>query len=505
MLWSDVEISWLEGDGGKPVVLPFDPPFGLSGNAFVLGQVAVIVVTFLLWFLLFGLTLRWTRPTPIAPAPPTQDFPGEEPPAVVSLLANRWRVTEDAVESTLLDLAARHWLELRQPAADPLQTTVHVLTQPAKATPLNRYEQQVLDRVNSESRGGVVPITALTFRDAAEANRWRHKFESAVIADARERGLSRRRFSQPLLGLLNSAALIPSAAVALFAAELAWNLTHLFWGLFAFAALSTIASRPLGERDTPEGREVARGWLGLREFLRRDEVFAELPPSAVAVWDRYLSYGDALGTTRVCAMLLDLGLGDRKRLWSSYTGQWRQVRVKYPRFWGRYGKSAPRLLLAAVAQLAAGVWAVRAFGVTLRIDSPGHIADLVLGLIALYLVARGIYRLARTLADLAAPRTIDGEVLWVQEWQSKQQGENSTVVVNHHLALDDGTADRVMAWVAPTALAGGVRDGDEARIVVRPWSRRITSVTRTRQRHERLGDQPKPQAATEFRPRSAPQ
>src|SRR3970040_1086645 len=32
---------------------------------------------------------------------------GGEPPAVVNLLANRWRVTEDAVESTLLDLAAR--------------------------------------------------------------------------------------------------------------------------------------------------------------------------------------------------------------------------------------------------------------------------------------------------------------------------------------------------------------------------------------------------------------
>jgi hypothetical protein len=337
VLWSDVEISWLEGDGGKPVVLPFDPPFGLSGNAFVLGQVAVIAVIFLFWFVLFGLTLRRTRPAPITPALPTQDFPGEEPPAVVSFLANRWRITEDAVESTLLDLAARHWLELRQPAADPLQTTVHVLTQPSKATPLTRYEQQVLDRVRSESRGGVVPITALTFRDGAEANRWRRRFESAVVADTRERGLSRRRFSQPLLGLLNAAALIPSAAVALFAAELTWNLTHLFWGLFAFAALSTVASRPRGERDTPEGREVARGWLGLREFLRRDEVFAELPPSAVAVWDRYLSYGDALGITRVCAMLLDLGLGDRTRLWSSYTGQWRQVRVKYPRFWGRYG------------------------------------------------------------------------------------------------------------------------------------------------------------------------
>jgi hypothetical protein len=301
--------------------------------------------------------------------------------------------------------------------------------------------------------------------------------------------------------------LVPSAAVALFAAELAWNLEYLFWGLSAFAALSTVAGRPLGERDTPEGREVARGWLGLREFLRRDEVFAELPPSAVAVWDRYLSYGDALGTTRVCAVLLDLGLGDRSRLWSSYTGHWRQVRVKYPRFWGRYGKSVPRLLLPAAAQLVVGVWAVKAFGrdVSLAVDSAGDIADLALVLIALYLFLRGVYRLVRTLADLVLPRTIDGEVLWVQEWQRKQQGENTTVVVNHHLALDDGTSDRVMAWVAPTALAGGVRDGDEARIVVRPWSRRITAVTRTRQRHERLGDQPKPQSVKEFRPRSAPQ
>lgn len=72
-----------------------------------------------LWCTTYVYMLRTTRPTPVEPDPPHQDLPGNEPPAVVSLVANRWRLSEDAVESTFLDLAARRWIELRQPAADP--------------------------------------------------------------------------------------------------------------------------------------------------------------------------------------------------------------------------------------------------------------------------------------------------------------------------------------------------------------------------------------------------
>jgi hypothetical protein len=97
------------------------------------------------WLAVFAGCLWLTRPRSVRPVPPTQDFGGPEPPAVVSLLVNRWEVTEDAAESTLIDLAARRYLEFRQPGNDPMQTTIHVRnTDPAG---LSAYERRVLDRV----------------------------------------------------------------------------------------------------------------------------------------------------------------------------------------------------------------------------------------------------------------------------------------------------------------------------------------------------------------------
>src|ERR1051326_2379306 len=78
------------------------------------------------WCAAFVGCLVATSPRRVHPAPPTQDFGGPEPPAVVSLLANHWEVTEDAAESTLLDLAARKVIEFRQPGDDPAQTTIHI-------------------------------------------------------------------------------------------------------------------------------------------------------------------------------------------------------------------------------------------------------------------------------------------------------------------------------------------------------------------------------------------
>lgn len=483
------EITFLEHENGEPVRLPFTPPFGLSADTFFWVQIAAIAALFVLWYGLYRVVLWSTSPTPLDPAPPTQELPGEEPPAVVSLLVNRWRLTEDGVEATVLDLAARRWIELRQPGADPRATTVHLLKAPAQE--LKPYEERVLSRIRAEARGGVVPLTALTFRDHGQAAQWQRAFDSEVIEDARERGLSRPRFSKRLVTLLSTAAAVPSAAVGLLIAEVAGDLFHLFWGLFTFAGLSALAGRPLGERDTKAGHDVGNAWAGVRAFLRNDEAFAELPPSAVTVWDRYLSYGTALGTARVCSMVLDLGMGDRTRVWSSYTGPWRQVRVRYPRFWGRYGKTAQRLLLVAIPQLVVGGWILRNFadGAKRELDSMDALVDLVWLtpiLIGAFLFVRGAYRIVRTLIDLATPRTIEGEVLWVSQFQSETQNDTA-VVVTHHLALDDGTADRTLAWVAPSDQAIKVRDGDEARIVVRPWSRRVLEVTQLKARHNRLG------------------
>src|SRR5437764_9945240 len=154
---------------------------GLSVAAVALGAGPVAA-----WFLLYVLLLLAARPARPEPAPATQDLPGAEPPAVVSLLAGYWELSEDAAESTLIDLAARRYLEFRQPGNDPMQTTVHVRVPDPGG--LTAYERRIFDRVNGLAVGGVVPLPALTFRDQSQAAAFEKRVRAEVIADARARG-----------------------------------------------------------------------------------------------------------------------------------------------------------------------------------------------------------------------------------------------------------------------------------------------------------------------------
>jgi hypothetical protein len=270
-----------------------------------------------IWFLLYAACRVATRPVTPGRGPATMEL-GPEPPALVSLLVNRYVLTEDAAESTLLDLAARKFFELRQPAGDPMQTTVHLPADPPDGSGLRAYEKQVLGRVRDLAVGGVVPVTALTFRNSGESASWNGRLRSSVIDDARASGLSRPRFGKGLQTLLFVSAL----AVGLVAWFAAWHhdphgSNNVGAGIGAAVILGAIALRTRGERDTPAGREVAARWLGVQTWLRGHDQFAELPPAAVAVWDRYLSYGAALGVTRLASAVLDLEMGNRKLLWSS--------------------------------------------------------------------------------------------------------------------------------------------------------------------------------------------
>jgi hypothetical protein len=74
--------------------------------------VATVAATALWFLLLFGFAFA-TRPRNVDPAPATMEL-GGEPPAVVDLLTNEWRVTPDAIPATLLDLAARDYVDLDQ-------------------------------------------------------------------------------------------------------------------------------------------------------------------------------------------------------------------------------------------------------------------------------------------------------------------------------------------------------------------------------------------------------
>jgi len=451
------------------------------------------------WFLLLWFSLARTRPPAMGGAPPSQDLGGEEPPAIVSMFANRWLVTVDAVESTLLDLAARGHLELRQLGDDPRQTTIHVggSHRPGRAPDtVAEYERKVLDRVRSLAKGGVVPISALTFRDRDEAKSWNDSFNQSVRRAARDQGLSRSRLSPGLKRLLGLAALVPAGAAALYAAPFDEEDpagAAITAGFVVLVALTALIAKFPGERDTVAGREASRRWAGLRRRLADDAAFGDLPPAAVAVWDRYLPYGTALGVNHVCSAVLDLGMGDRDLVWSSFGDSWHRVRVRYPRFWGRYGRTALGLGFWGAVSAVAGFMLLRkvpdiasAWSDLLKSADPATTGDgdyrvarnALLG-VGAYLLVRGLYRVVRTAVDVAAPRRLTGEVLWCEVWRTKKgKGEDAPPVPwLYYVAVDDGSGDRTTAWGLPAELEGRAITGTTVQYTVRPWSRRVLTMT----------------------------
>jgi hypothetical protein len=451
-------------------------------------EIALAVASLAVFAAAYAVALLLTRPADPRPDPSTPDL-GEEPPAVVNLLANGWRLNEDAAESTLLDMAAKRVIELRQPGNDPRETTIHL--RETTPPPLTGYEQKVLWRVHALAVGDMVPLTALTFRNKSQAKSWTSGFRKAVVADARERGLSRPRFGARIKGALIGVAAVSAAGLALAAllnflrvpSDEGGDPVGALWvGMIAFLVLGGIASAQRGERDTPAGQAAAGRWLGVRAWLRAHEEFADLPPAAVMVWDRYLPYGAALGVTHVASEVLDLGMGDRRLVWSSYGGQWRRVRVRYPRLWSRYSKTTWGLLWPALAWLGLGVLVL----------SVPDLADLwrdltipaVALVVAWLLFVRSVYRAVRAVVDLATVRTITGQVLWLELWRNKTEGSGDNqrkIPWLYHLAVDDGTADRTTAWIVEAQLARLCEDGDTVRIRVRPWTRRVVELTMVEQ------------------------
>src|SRR5205823_5280238 len=74
----------------------------------------------------------------------------------------------------------------------------------------------------------------------------------------------------------------------------------------------------------------------------------------VKIWDRYMSYAAALGLARTALRSLPMGAEDDKRAWSGYGGQWREVRVWYPRTKIAWGRSPIGAVLVGLAIAAAG-------------------------------------------------------------------------------------------------------------------------------------------------------
>jgi len=223
------------------------------------------------------------------PEAPTPDLGGETP-ALVNLLLTRGGSSRVAVRATVLDLAARGAVTLYQPDADPAGTVItgfRPLADELADTTLTAYERRVMAELRALARG--TRLAALAVLQPTGRRRWHRQFRSEVQADARERGLTYLDMS--IVSKTITATLVPCAVLGYGA------------GLVPIVAILYIVAMVVaGERSrawlTGDGREALGRWLGVRSWLQAHEVFADLPPAAVAVWGRYLAYGAAMDVIR---------------------------------------------------------------------------------------------------------------------------------------------------------------------------------------------------------------
>lgn len=450
----------------------------------------------LIWAALLGIAAFATRSRNVRPGPPTLDLGGPEPPAVVNLITDDWRLGHEAVPATLLDLAARKMLAIDQ-VGDRALVRVRPDSPRARelAAGLEPYERLVLDHVVAHAVDGVVPADALTTGPEEESRGWWRSFRRAVVRDARRRDLSRPRWSPAVRVVLTVAALAVGVLVGVASTTLPYDPEDadddpigraLALSVLTAVVLTAAAEAVNGERDTPAGRRAASRWLGLREMLAEDPLFAEHPPAGVAIWDRLLAHGAAMGVAHGAVRALPLGAESEREAWSSVGGHWRVVRIRYPRFFPPgYGRH-PGLIgliglfllgFAALALPAATAAADALRDVVSDVSTDRTVpaafgvgVGIVLGFVVVAAALAGgggAWMTFAGFADLVSPRrTVEGRVLRV-----RRRGDDEHP--RWYVAVDDGTAPRVSAWrTGPT----GVAQGSTVRAEVTRWLAHVRNL-----------------------------
>jgi hypothetical protein len=447
------------------------------------------------WLVLLGLFAVATRARKPDAGPEALELPGDEPPAVVAMLTDGWAVGHEAVPATLIDLAARKIVAIEGAGLDRF---VVRLRPSASTAGLTDYEQQVLRHVqNLASPDGTVPSEALTTGPEDDSAAWWKRFQASVVDDARSRGLSRSRWSKWMLVVLGAVALVPAtlAALALVTAPPAEGTSETDNPVGAFIGATALAWFPLmavprklrAERDTPAGQDAAARWLGLRDHLDATGGFADAPPAAVAIWDRFLAYGAALGVAGAAVRALPLGSESDTEAWTAHGGHWRVVHISYPkRLPPGWGKQPLLATAIGLAGLLGGLFVARIF-FPLMADLLGDLLDstgdegfdpvnligvailAVPTIVTAVLVIRSAFMLAASVPDLFVKREVEGVVLRIRRHEKVS-----------YLAVDEGAGSKVRAWiVAPAVLnAAGLSQGWPVSATVSPRLGHVSRLAR---------------------------
>jgi hypothetical protein len=227
----------------------------------------------------------------------------------------------------------------------------------------------------------------------------------------------------------------------------------------AFAACVAWIRRRHPQRETPAGLEAAARWLGVRAELASNEELSRHSPLTVALWDRLLAYGVALGAAGGAARSLPLGIESDTRAWSSRGGRWREVRIRYPQVWPpAWGVEPSRAFAAGLATVIASLLALRALGRPL-LDA-GLLSSVVVVALGAALCVGAVTALLGA-ADWLTAVEVTGAVIRRRAFEGRRG-------TTYFLAVDDGRAAEICAWRVSREQYDDVEQGDLVTVRVTP-------------------------------------
>lgn len=475
--------------------------------AVVVALVALAVPAVAVWYVWSS-----TRPERPRPGPPAIEL-GPETPALVDLLTGGFAVDDDAVPATAVDLAARGWLDIEE-----IGGAVRLRPRTGSGD-LTRYEHRVLRHVESKSIDGVAPAAVLTIGPAGASERWWRGFVREVNRHGRDLGLCRRRYHVRHLAVAWAGIAVGwVSAMAVGSGSrgsepdrdgdaLVGLIASVTWvGVLGLTYLAGRMTRSDAQAETDAGMHAASRWLGVRAQMAAADSFGRAPAASVAIWDRNLAYATAMGLAPVVLRQLPFETEHDRHAWSRATGQWRRVDVRYLALRPAWGQSPWSTAISGAVQaaflglLAGGGYLVADDRLDLTsLPEPNQRIARLAGLVVAGVAASGaLYALLKfTLGvlDLFPRRTIEGEVVrrrelktghrlprivqWLMWSGQDEHGERREHRrrTRHHIAVDDGSDDSIVAHQVRPQLFRSVGQGARVRMKVSPLLGYVTEIT----------------------------
>lgn len=394
------------------------------------------------WFALVAVLWLLRLPPRPRPGPETTDLRPEQP-ALANLLAHGFNPTRDAVPATLVDLAARGLVEIEDRGGGN-----YFCRLTGRSGVLTPYERMLLDHLRARAAGGVVPAEALTTGPQDRSKAWWGVFRRKVVLHAQGAGFTEDLWTRAAKATLAAAGLV---VLVLYGFATGFNDPEdvaptpaldviVLVGVGAAALLAAVlkSSRQI---STEAGRAAATHWLGVRRALDESPSFDELPPSGVVVWERHLAYAAALGVAPRSIRSLPMGAESDTEAWTARSGEWRKVRVRYPRWrpgWGRHPALA--VVVGAFGSYAGYNILRLAFGEIgfgdVWTTAPAAGATAIGAMVLMRSAPQALWGLA----DLFVGRRVEGIVLRARtRWSPfpyMNQGDEQNV--RYFVAIDDG-------------------------------------------------------------------